>query len=142
MQIVRQSAEPVARCRAPTATPVLAPGAVPRICPDLGNAVAEHRTGNVSAMAVRIVLSARPAQRVELLHAALERRMHVGRRALVEAGVGDRDDLAITLAAGRRQDLLARVALCAQHCLPICAAKLLRYGALHPALPSPPASAP
>ncbi len=52
-------------------------------------------------MSVGIVLAARPAKSVKLLHAALECRMDVRRRAFVEAGVGDGDDLARPFAARR-----------------------------------------
>ena len=41
------------------------------------------------AMPIRVVLLSRSAQGVQLFHATLECRMHIGRRALVKPGVGD-----------------------------------------------------
>ena len=55
-------------------------------------AVAQHRAGDVRAVAVRIVRG-RSAECDELGDPAAERRMDVRRRALVEAGVVDDDDL-------------------------------------------------
>src|SRR5712671_3197488 len=50
------------------------------------------------SVSVRVILEARPAQCVKLLHSALEGRMHVGRRTLIEPCVGHGYDLSLSLA--------------------------------------------
>ena len=71
-----------------------------------GVPVAEGRARHVGAVPVRVVAlgGAGAAERVELGHAAGKRGMDVARGALVEAGVGHGDDLAVALVVGAVDD--------------------------------------